>query len=66
MGEHRPGIERAYDRIAEIRDLDQANSWRPLLSAVEPCAHSSSLFRRIINVADNDQLNDCGSVPIFL
>ncbi|HIH03332.1 MAG TPA: hypothetical protein HA263_05605 [Methanoregulaceae archaeon] len=66
VSEHRPGIERAYERISELCDPDQANYWRPLLSAVEPCDHSSSLFRRIIQAADNDQLEDCLVEGLFV
>ena len=59
MAEHRPGIERAYDKIVILRGRDQADFWRKLLSVIQPCDHSSSLFRRIAQAADNDQLADC-------
>lgn len=65
MVEHRPGIERACDRISELRGTAHAEFWRRLFAGIEPCEGSPSLFKRIAKAADCDQLGDCLVEGVF-
>lgn len=66
MGEHRPGSERAYDRIAELRGPDHAEFWRRLFAEIEQCEGAPSWFKRIAKATDTEQLGDFLVEGIFV
>ena len=65
MVEHRPGIERACDRISELRGPAHAAFWRRYFAGIKTCEGSPSLFKRIAKAADSDQLGDCLVEGVF-